>query len=46
MFYVYKSFTGLTIVCKQIIVMRSLRFIRFTHFGRDYVFGAFLFKVL
>ena len=23
MFYVYKSFTGLTIICKQIIVMRS-----------------------
>ena len=44
--FLYESFTGLTIICKQIIVMRSLRFIRFTHFGRDDVFGAFLFKVL
>lgn len=33
--FLYESFTGLTIICKQIIVMRSLRFIRFTHFGRD-----------
>lgn len=32
--FLYESFTGLTIICKQIIVMRSLRFIRFTHFGR------------
>ncbi len=41
-----KSFTGLTIICKQIIVMRSLRFIRFTHFGRDDVSGRFLYIVL
>lgn len=33
--FLYESFTGLTIICKQIIVMRSLRFIRFTHFSRD-----------
>lgn len=44
--FLYESFTGLTIICKQIIVMRSLRFIRFTHFGRDDVSGRFLYKVL
>ena len=44
--FLYESFTGLTIICKQIIVMRSLCFIRFTHFGRDDVSGRFLYIVL
>ena len=39
LYRLYKSFTGLTIICKQIIVERSLRSIRFTHFGRDDVLG-------
>ena len=38
--FLYESFTGLTIICKQIIVMRSL------DYARDDVLGAFLFKVL
>ena len=38
--YLYKSFTGLTIICLQIIVMRSL------HVGRDDVLGVLLCKVL
>ena len=40
LYCLFKSFTGLTIICKQIIVVRSLRSIRFTHFGRDDVLGA------
>ena len=43
---VYKSFTGLTIACKQAIVEISpLRF-ALLNFGRDDVLGVFLFKVL
>ena len=38
--FLYESFTGLTIICKQIIVMRSL------DYARDDVLGVFLFKVL
>ena len=38
--FLYESFTGLTIICKQIIVMRSL------DYARDDVLGAFLFKIL
>ena len=38
--FLYESFTGLTIISKQIIVMRSL------DYARDDVLGAFLFKVL
>ena len=38
--FLYKSFTGLTIICKQIIVVGSF------DFAQDDVLGAFLIKML